>query len=292
MKYIDKDFFIPTLDEGEKLYHYTSIEGLHGICKGEFWITEAHFLNDSSEFQIGTEIFLELMREFLTNESTYDLIEEKLLAEVNGFETKRIRMTNPGDYVISFCLEEDSPLLWSEYSDFMGYCMKFDYKKLLDSFHHNILFHGAVIYDHEEQIRSMKKSLSSIFEMDSRLAWNKLNNMNEEDVKRLVSWASIVCMCYNMFFKKSCFKGEKEYRFVFSCAHNEKEKDYTEQHFRIKGGLLVPYIKKPIDNLNSLESVLVGPKNTSDLAITGLDYFFNNLHLNIEIKKSQMPLRY
>lgn len=46
--YIDEQIMIPVLSKGDKLYHYTSVAGLKGIVGKEFWITEAHFLNDST----------------------------------------------------------------------------------------------------------------------------------------------------------------------------------------------------------------------------------------------------
>ena len=59
-------------------------------------------------------------------------------------------------YVISFCTSGDSLLMWSEYSDFMGYCMEFEYGKLKETFQEHcgndcMLFDGKVIYDHDEQ---------------------------------------------------------------------------------------------------------------------------------------------
>ena len=63
MKDTYESFFIPTLEDNESVYHYTSAEALMGICKKEFWVTESHFLNDSTEFQLGTEIVLDVLKD-------------------------------------------------------------------------------------------------------------------------------------------------------------------------------------------------------------------------------------
>ena len=100
---------------------------------------------------------------------------------------------------------------------------------------------------------------------------------------------------YSMFFKKSCFAGEKEYRIIFSCIHNgtgKREKLSEKQYFRAKDEVLIPFVKKKFEPDISLESILVGPKNNSDLAVKGLKYFFRNKKMNINISKSEIPLRY
>ena len=51
-----EDIKISKLNSGDKLYHYTSAEGLMGISNGEIWITEKSFLNDSTEFRIANEV--------------------------------------------------------------------------------------------------------------------------------------------------------------------------------------------------------------------------------------------
>ena len=302
MKYLDEYINIPILDEGDKLYHYTSASGLKGICEGKFWVTECHFLNDSSEFQVGTDIFLEVLRKHIIWDDVYEELKSEILREVKQMNEPDIfdkTGAYSGNYVISFCLDEDSPLLWSEYSNFMGYCMKFDFKKLLACFQDDMLVHGKVIYDHDEQSDCIEKTLEKLFSehfgLEDFPAWDKMNVMTLAQKKEFISWTSSACVLYNMFFKKSWFQGEREYRFVFMSIHDGgfiKPENRDIQYFRIKDEVLIPYIEKKLDDLNGLESVLIGPKNKSDIAVRGLEYFFRNLKLRVEIKKSEMPLRY
>ncbi len=135
-KYIDDTIYVPVLHPGDKIYHYTSAAGLQGICEKEFWVTEHHFLNDSSEFQIATEVFCELLETHISNHTTREKLQNRLRKEMICLDTPGKlgeEIAYSGDYVISFCLDADSLLMWSEYSEFMGYCMEFDFQKLLDS---------------------------------------------------------------------------------------------------------------------------------------------------------------
>lgn len=302
MKYFDKDIYIPVLENGDKIYHYTSAAGLYGICEKEFWITERHFLNDSSEFQIGTEVFLQIMKESILNSHIYAEMEKQLRQELYCMgEPGKVgeKRAYSGDYVISFCLDEDSALLWSEYSNFMGYCMCFDFEKLLAAFQDRSIFHGTVIYDHNIQKDCLCKTIDSCFKDqilgDTITSWEAIKNMKEQEIEEFVIYASVLCDIYNMFFKKKCFEGKHEYRFIFSCGHDGgryKDKDLVPQYFRIKDEVFIPYIKRQLSDLEGLESVTIGPKNKSDIAVRGLQYYFRNKKMNIVVKQSEMPLRY
>lgn len=50
-----------------KIYHNSIAAGIKGITGGEFWVTESHFLNDSTEFTIGTDICMEILEKHMRN---------------------------------------------------------------------------------------------------------------------------------------------------------------------------------------------------------------------------------
>lgn len=129
LKTIDKTLLIPVLEKGEKLYHYTSAAGLQEICDGEFWVTEKSFLNDIMEFQVATQIFCEVIDKHVMNKICAKELKEKVCDEISRMNRSGAigeRVAYSGDYVISFSLDNDSILMWSEYSGFYGYCMAFD----------------------------------------------------------------------------------------------------------------------------------------------------------------------
>ena len=299
------DVIISKLSKGEKLYHYTSALGLVGICNGEYWVTEKSFLNDATEFTIAIEVFFELLIDKIKDEKVRDCFKDIIMKELRFFnlpDPSNNKALNEGWYVLSFCMEKDSIFMWSQYSDFVGYCMEFDYVRLLDSLkQHNIQWHGKVIYDKNQQKILIEKTIENLILKEQEYynninSWKDLVEEVNDNNKELISLIATILAVYSMFFKKTCFEGEKEYRIVFASIHNgmpiKKTKLHEEQFFRIKEDILIPFIKREIDVSRSLETIIVGPKNNSDLAVKGLQYFFRNKEMNINISKSKIPLRY
>lgn len=301
---IDDTLRIPVLSAGEKLFHYTSAEGLKGICEGEFWVTERGFLNDFTEFQIATGIFKEVLDKHMKNKQLCEQIKNKVVHEVDRLQDSGLKegeVAYSGEYIISFCLDGDSPLMWSEYSDFTGYCLEFDFDKLCNSFSNARLFlHGMVIYDHDMQMQLMEEAIEHEFlnwpkGFEYLNSWEDFDELTDENMEDFYWLMAAVVSAYNMFFKLPCFEGEHEYRFVFSCIHDGgrcKPEEREKQYFRIKDGVLIPFVKEPLSSLDSLERVVVGAKNKSDIAVKGLQHFFRNMKMDVEVEKSHMPLRY
>lgn len=106
---------------------------------------------------------------------------------------------------------------------------------------------------------------------------------------------SVICLLYNMFFKKECFAQEQEYRMVFLCVH-KREHQVPENsipvEYRIKDEVFIPFIRMKLGDISCLKSVCVGTKNTSDLAVKGLRHYFESRNLEVHVRKSEIPLRY
>ena len=171
---IDNTILIPLLSEGEKLYHYTSAEGVRGICDNkEFWVTERSFLNDITEFQIATEVMCQMLQNHIRNDNVCSKLTKALVDKVREYQTPGDQecCASSGDYIISFSLDNDSALMWSEYSDFMGYCIEFDYSNLLQMFEANgtLFLHGKVIYDNQTQIELLEKTFENEFIIARRM---------------------------------------------------------------------------------------------------------------------------
>lgn len=304
MPTIDDTILIPVLEEGDKLYHYTSAAGFHGICNGEFWITESNFLNDFTEFHVATDVFCEVIDKHVTDKQVCGKVKNKVLSEIDRLShCPEIgeKIAYGGDYVISFSLDYDSTLMWSEYSGFLGYCLKFDFEKLLhDSFDKKcIIQHGQVIYRHEQQVSLIESSIENGYFKNDTIpylnSWVDFNDLTDVEIDDFFPILAAEVSVYNQFFKKPCFEGEHEYRFIFYCGHEGglyKKEELDKQYFRVKDEVLIPFIKKKLTSLKALEEVLIGPKNKSDIAILGAERFLRNLQLDVPVTKSKMPLRY
>lgn len=84
---IDETLLIPILEDGKRLYHYTSAAGLQGICGGEFWVTERSFLNDIMEFQVATQIFCEVIDRHMANKTRAEKLKKKVCDEIDRLNT-------------------------------------------------------------------------------------------------------------------------------------------------------------------------------------------------------------
>ncbi|CAM2076473.1 MAG: DUF2971 domain-containing protein [uncultured Clostridium sp.] len=302
-KCIDEWIRIPQCVEGDKIYHYTTVDGIKGILENnEFWVTKSDFLNDRLEFKYSLDILKEVAELYIKNTN----IKEKFIKYVAD-EFERINNdTNgllSGYYVLSFSKIQDSMLLWAEYSDFMGYCIEFDFNKFKLAMGEKTSLHGEVIYNKEQQRKLVKETLEkTIAEFNE--ANNEFKNLfkenpsiSDESLKKLTDYVAVWIYVYGMFFKKECFKGEGEYRFVFSAFHERSDK-YTklnveDMYFRERDQVLIPYIKIKYDKSKlPVESVLVGTKNNSDIAVKGIKYFLRKEKMDIPVYKSEIPLRY
>ncbi len=304
MKIEDENLRIPVLEDGEKLYHYTSAEGVMGICTEGFYATERGFLNDPSEFQVATDVFCDVLDEHLSDKYLKERITSRIRKEIDDLQDPDLegRYLYSGDYIISFSLEGDSPLMWSSYSDYKGYCIRFDFNRLEKAFEQDVLhLHGKVIYDYNKQYELLVSFIEeqifnpakAVFEGVS--SWDDLRGLDEGQEKGLLSIISISVSIYNMFFKKKSFEGENEYRFVFMENHERASKDarpLKKQQFRVRNDCIIPYVQAGVNIVDAVEEVLVGTKNTTDIATTGLRHFFRNMNKNVDVVRSDISLRY
>ena len=203
-------------------------------------------------------------------------------------------------YVVAFSKLQNNALLWAEFTDFKGYCLEFDYMKLVEGFQHRVFLHGTVIYDEEEQMTGILESFLSCIRnlqeegmTDLSAFFEEEAEISEESLGKLAKEMAVVVSVYAMFFKKSFFEGEEEYRFVFPPLINEM--GTAKPKFRLLDQIFLPYIMVEFDREQKdipLESVMVGAKNNSDIAVRGMRYFLRSQGLEIPVLLSDIPLRY
>ena len=67
-RYMDAWIHVPLCKKGEKLYHYTTAEGVRGIVENrEFMATKSDFLNDKLEFQYAIEVMEQMTERYIVN---------------------------------------------------------------------------------------------------------------------------------------------------------------------------------------------------------------------------------
>ena len=306
-RYMDDWIHVPLCKNGEKLYHYTTAEGVRGIVENrEFMATKSDFLNDKLEFQYAIEVMEQMTEKYIVNTSLRERFFSRLQKEI--YELGIINLgcddtcheNGLSFYVVAFSKLQNNALLWAEFTDFKGYCLEFDYTKLVEGFQHRVFLHGTVIYDEEEQMSGILESFLSCIRNLQEEGMADLSAFFEEDaeisdasLEKLAKEMAVVVSVYAMFFKKSFFEGEEEYRFIFPPLINEM--GTAKPKFRLLDQIFLPYIMVEFDREQKeipLESVMVGAKNNSDIAVRGMRYFLSSQGLEIPVLLSDIPLRY
>lgn len=308
-RYMDAWIHVPLCKKGDKLYHYTTADGVRGIVENrEFLATKSDFLNDKLEFQYAVEVMERLTEKYIVNQELRERFFFKLKKEIDRLGVITPICEGDGDcgmdemsfYVVAFSKLQNNALLWAEFTDFRGYCLEFDYEKIVEGFQNRVFLHGTVIYDEEEQMNGLLESLLSCIRnlieegaADLEGFFEEEADPSEESLDKLVTEMSVVCSVYAMFFKKSFFEGEQEYRFIFPPLINNIGTD--KPNFRLLDQIFLPYIMVEFEGGKEtipLESVMVGAKNNSDIAVRGMSYFLKTQGIDIPVLLSDIPLRY
>jgi hypothetical protein len=280
----------------EKVYHYTSLEGIMGILESEsMWMTKSDFLNDVTEI-----VFFKTLKEEAISKldahitKTYgegmfsDVVYKTFIESFNS--AYEMRFEKPVEvfevYVLSLSENDDSLTLWGNYSKGNGYNISFDTNTLLkevrelDNF---TIVYGKVIYDKTKQINALSESLLNTFDIVK-----KIDSEPDELNKELLAYFKSLITSYSIFFKHPAFSHEEEFRIALTA--NEK----ADVSFRSNGEIIIPYIEVEFEK-KDVKGIGIGPKNNNDIAENGISTFLDRLGYNvaeIKINKSSVPLRY
>ena len=284
-----------------KVYHYTSVEGLLGILSDkQVWMTNSQFLNDSTEllyFKTLTSEVKELFKSKLLKEFTKDKVNKDdlltLFTETFDDAVKN-RFDDPESnfevYVLSLSDNSDSLTLWGNYAKGKGYSLCFDTKLLIskvDEFEGGYLVYNKVIYNKEQQLETLSEALLKTFRI--------LLNIDIEMEKlrgELLAYFNSLIISYSIFFKHHSFEQEDEFRIAFTTYSDEQTSEQV--FFRTNDEAIIPYIRINFED-SDLRGIVVGPKNNSDLAEIGIKTFLQKKGFDfdkVSIEKSVIPLRF
>lgn len=284
--YYDRNMlYIAQMEKDEKIYHYTTIDALISIVsRKELWVTKWDYLNDIDEFKVALDVCVTVLKE--------EKVKSEVIQDVEKCVTESIHGNGLSNsyYICSFSRDEDSQLLWSNYSNYDGVNLEIDFAKFRENLNHNMLWHGLVNYDFELQKECLKKTFYDEFididDFGKIKSLNEINRLEGREYEMLISHMSIICELYSMFFKRSFFKGENEYRFVFAIDKTQ------EISFRNKNRVVIPYIKKKVENIDFITRITIGPTNQIDIMAKGIGELLHYYQRDIDIVKSEIPLRF
>lgn len=225
------------------IYHYTSADGISGIIdKHEIWMSNAAFMNDTTELRMLQNAHAILKDYDFTNDAVKHEW-HKILERQRFNEDRYIDY-----YMASFSRKKDLLEQWRAYGNF---CIGFDAKKL--GVRRRVSLYSCLYT--ENDIRRWILNKEKIAE------WKGLTD-NEEKRNAAYNLLYVASMKY----KNKHFKSEKEVRLITTSHHNwlyynspEMYEDGLPIHFRRHPvyGFPVPYVKFFIeqDNKNNIKMV-------------------------------------
>lgn len=271
------------LDERD-FYHYTDINGFLGIIKNqEFWVSHIKYMNDSAEYTDGKNICERLLSNLIDSINTDEkelLLKAKSVLNIDkslGFSP----LSSKDVFSLSFTRDRDSLDMWRGYGNRSGIAIGFDIdacfslpglclvrkeqydkdtkdKKSDEIFPQNeraLLLHN-IIYDN-----NLKETIISDV-IDMGLEYYKTRN----DKRSTLEFLSDLLFAIFPYMKNEGFKNENECRFVDNISAISKSGEPLKIEYRERNGIILPFIKYKIVDLNCrpivnwpIKEIVVGP---------------------------------
>ncbi|HXM43274.1 MAG TPA: DUF2971 domain-containing protein [Bryobacteraceae bacterium] len=262
-----------TAEPREHVYHYTTIEGVIGICTSRtIWATDVLYTNDASEYLYSSTIIEEVTKAHAACHP--------------GFERYHWAChQNPLDlglhvYASCFCEEKDLLSQWRAYARLgTGYAIEFSWAKLRNMFPQNRC--GRVVYTQDTQKEILNQILTS-------LASDVTDRYPDQDA-RVAGGLANALLTVRAFLKSAAFREEKEWRII--AFHGT---DIHEELYRPSNNLLVPYCALPLGNPEDIPitKIVIGPSLHPKAAEHSLRRFLDKIGLTgVDIDVSPIPLR-
>lgn len=272
-----------TSDVYEKLYHYTTWDGLLGILKTQtLWATHYRFLNDYSEIVFFRDKLVSLILPYVSE--AYEKLIEKSphigqrihqeggLRQVVQHDAEVVvdaqyRATGHEIYILSFCGQQENPYInsngllsqWRGYGSGGGSALVFDTRKMeaileleAERFEYSHVHLSDLIYsDDEGRLKAELSEDLSVIASDVRSLFDPTKlTLEEKDLKGYREFVNCVSR-----YKHCGFKEENEVRAVvlptnidheyleLAKTNNSTLKPEKARKFRDKNGLFAPYVE-------------------------------------------------
>lgn len=298
----------------QRLYHYTSLEGFQSIMqKRDFWISNIRYMNDSHEFENGKAICKEVIKAKLDIHDG-DEIKQYLqgLWHVcdQGTSQGFFKIRSGDIFALSFCNNGDILTQWQFYGSegisigFENAVNTFDAITFMneDQYEEEIkemkpeellphdelrLFPHKVIYDDNKK--------REMFEVILDIGINFINRFSGF-VDMCIEGISDVLFHYFALMKDVHLEHEHELRFLYYS-----NKDNKRIHFRKRNGILLPYTKMKILDVNCrphnffpVSDIIVAPGNRKEYVADSVKYFLEKSgydYLIDKVRTSEVPYR-
>ncbi|MDY4662108.1 MAG: DUF2971 domain-containing protein [Pseudoflavonifractor capillosus] len=280
-------YFLPQIDEGALIYHYTSPLGLKSILEHrELWASDFAFLNDKSE----NRYLYDILKLTIEDKRLSSKIDSEFLIELNKILNHRMDEipNNYYRYICSFSSNRDSLSLWNYYTKTAtgtGYNIGFKWKNLIENFElteEQEIKCGKVVYDRNEQVRILEMMVIG-YNCDFATA------SSEEDRIRVLSELKSCLDILSAYIKHPAFMNEEEVRVCITqkitSAMPRKAK------YRESNGIMIPFLS--INFLSdAVKSISISPTSVKEISEYGLSGMLMDLgYSGVSVKASEIPLR-
>jgi hypothetical protein len=267
----------PSCEPPERLYHYTSLEGLLGILGHKtLWLAEASTLNDTSEMRFGGEAVAEVLQAGHSSALDLHAVAEKEKRFLEG-------LTSHG-YVFCFCREHDLLSQWRAYGGgAAGFEIEFD-RVPLEAYlaRQRVSDPTPMLYGKDEVKQAAGRFLSEA----SAIAAKPEHSLKGSDLAKFEDEFGFRLSLLALATKDPCFSGEREWRIIRVRREGEAVR------FRSAHGIIVPYLDLSCIPPEVFVGVTLGPKVDADLGGETVRLFLESNGLgHAQVRRSRVPLR-
>lgn len=287
----------------DTLYHYTSLDGIHGILRSaSIWATHVSYLNDASEFFHGLSSAKQVAGGIF--------MEDDYLAAFGWAVRHGLEAVSADDlFVASFSEKADLLSQWRGYCPAgAGLCLGFDVAQLRSFCQARGYKLEQCIYMHQEQFQRVDALVRKCFEVFpkprlTRSDYEKLDSKGQVDAEisyrlqtsegsdKQQADAAVEWLCSEIaevapLFKHEGFHEEAEWRIV-------AKKPREPVKFRADSSYLAPYVELEILSStveSALREVIIGPNPNQRRCETSVKMLLASCELtHVEIKASPLP---
>lgn len=313
---IDKKYHLNNTSKEDILYHYTSIEGFMSILQNrDFWISNIRFMNDAQEFNNGCEICKQILQDRIAGfgqnlrdlEKKHKAYCEGLLKICDAHKSGGIFPINSMDiFALSLCEEGDLLTQWQVYGQSgVSIGFKNDFTSIEngialmneDQYNEEIkkidpnqmkphdelcFFVQNVIYDDQTK----KELIETILQYGIDF----INEFPKDNVDMATEGVSDTLFYHFALMKDGHFSHEREKRLLIIT-----NRDDSIIYFRSRKGVLVPYLKMKILDLNCrphkrfpIEEIVIAPGHQQAYVADSIRYFLKKKQLGYLVDKIRM----
>ncbi len=281
----------------EKLYHYTSGEGLRGVMRsGTLWLSDIYSMNDPSEFRYAIDKGLEKIR----NSSTRLVPGRSVTISQDMVRHFNANVQSLAHFLAcSFSCTKDDIGQWRSYADDgKGYALVFDgpmlEKAFLNTASQCAPASPETLYI-QYSVAKLTKSLDKLFSLGKQLL-SKIDPKAADPVLDSRTQTIVLDMLHNVasaspLFKHPAYDSEEEFRFLYIYPAGAQ----LPKTFRDRPNSLIRYVTFDWRKLAApaLKEIIIGPAAEPRQAARFIDDLLRaySTHGPVLITQSEIPYR-